>query len=143
MKSIAITAAAVGIASFGLAAAISSPGHSAAIITEDVCEELGTYERAGLVAYQPGVTARGERVSRADLQKADDFSPKPDSVDVTVLLQDRYLVPRKNELLRGEIPVSRFVTGPDGRMRFAGQPLAVEDQAEISGFCLRHYGRKG
>ena len=143
MKPIAVTAAAVGIASFGLAAALTNASHGAAMLTEEVCEELAYYERSGAVAYQPGVTARGERVPLAEARKGGDVAPTPDSIDVSVVLQDKYLVPRERELLRGEIPISRFVTGPDGRMRYAGQPLAVEDQAEISGFCLRHYGRKG
>jgi len=143
MKSIAAAAAIFGFATFGVIAALPGVSQGAAMLDEEVCAELGRYEAAGLVDYQPGVTARGERVAPADIRKADDVSPKPDSIDISVLLQDRYLVPRERAVLRGEIPVSRFVTGPDGRMLFAGQLLAVEDQAEISGFCLRHYGRKG
>lgn len=141
MKSFAITTAVIGLAAFGFAAAAPSASHGAAMLNEEVCKELGRYEQAGLVDYQPGVTARGKRVAPADLPKSNQVELKPDSIDISVLLQDRYLVPREQELLRGEIPVSRFVTGPDGRMRFAGQLLAVEDQAEVSGFCFRHYGK--
>ena len=94
------------------------------------------------VAYQPGVTSRGQRVRRASVRPGN--APRPASVDISILLQDRYAVPANPKaLFKGEIPVSRVFVRSDGGVNYAGQPLAAKDQQEISAICSMAWGSKG
>lgn len=127
---------------FVFAVALPFSPAGAAMLTEAVCAKLAKHEARGNVAYQPGVTTRGGKVVPANVRKQDDPAPTPTSVDLTVLLKDRYRVPRDRKLLNGEIPVSRLFVRSDGRMNYAGQPLTVEDQRQISLHCLRAWGRQ-
>ena len=112
----------------------------AAMLTEDVCARLVRAEAAGAVAYQPGVTVRNGRVVKADLRPANDPSPYPTTVDISVLLKDRVIVPSARRELRGEAPVTRFVVGRNGVVTYAGQPLAADLQQGVSAICRRAWG---
>lgn len=114
---------------------------SAAMLTEEVCRKLQAHERAGNVAYQPGVTARGKRVRRAGVLP--DNAPRPAGVDISILLQDRFRIPANPKLYKGEIPVSRVFVRSDGGVNYAGQPLSVDDQREISQICDGAWGSRG
>lgn len=122
----------------GLASAPA--GADAAMLTQEVCERLAKAERTGDVGYKPGYTADGRRVREADIRQANDRSPLPARVDVSVVLRDNYKVPRRRSLYRGELPVSRFTVREDGVLSYAGQPLAVADQQEISVICRGAWG---
>ncbi len=120
------------------AGAFGTAPASAAMLTEEVCKKLHAHERAGNVAYQPGVTARGKRVRRASARPGN--APRPAGVDISILLQDRCRFPANPKLFKGEIPVSRLFVRSDGRMNYAGQPLSINDQQEISTICGTAWG---
>ncbi len=124
-----------------VAGTIAAPPATAAMLTEEVCRKLQAQERAGNDAYQPGVNSRGQRVRRASVRPGN--APRPASVDISVLLQERYAVPANPKLFKGEIPVSRVFVRSDGGVNYAGQPLAVKDQQEISAICSMAWGGQG
>ena len=124
-----------------VAGAVAAPPATAAMLKEEVCRKLQAHERAGTVAYQPGVTSRGQRVRRASVRPGN--APRPTSVDISILLQERYAVPANPKLYKGEIPVSRVFVRSDGGVNYAGQPLTAKDQQEISAICSMAWGSKG
>ena len=123
----------------GLAAGVSLPA-DAAMLTQEVCADLARHEAAGSVAYQPGVTVRGGRVVAADLRPAEDATPMPATVDVSVLLKDSVHLPVAGGRLRGEVPVGLFQIRRDGTLLYAGQPLTPLVQQDVSAVCRRAYG---
>jgi len=121
-----------------LAAGLAATPASAAMLTADVCKSLARHEAAGNVDYRPGYTVRGGRVVRASARPKSDRSPMPTRIDVTTLLEDRYLLPKRR--LQAEAFISRFIVRRDGVLSYAGQPLSLEDQQQISAICRRAFG---
>ena len=126
---------------FAVAGAIAAPPATATMLTEEVCRKLQAHERAGNVAYKPGVNSQGQRVLRTSTRPGN--APRPAGVDISILLQDRYAVPPNPKLYKGEIPVSRVFVRSDGGVNYAGQPLTTADQQEISVICGMAWGSKG
>lgn len=111
-----------------------------AMLTKAVCDRLLQAETRNDVGYRPGVDVRGGKVVKADVRARNEISPLPTSVDVTVLLQDRFAVPRDPKFYKGEIPVSRFKVRQNGLVTYRGRPLAREDQQELSLICRSTWG---
>ncbi|MEQ9123110.1 MAG: hypothetical protein RIM80_11155 [Alphaproteobacteria bacterium] len=131
--------AVVALAIFPLFSAVSGPAAAGAMQTEKVCIDLARKERAGDVAYQPGVDVRGRRVVRADVNPHPATIPAPSAVDVSVVLRGEDFAPGDRRL-RGEVPVGRFFVRSDGVVSYEGQPLTPEMQQEVSVVCRQVWG---
>jgi hypothetical protein len=105
-------------------------------VSADTCAALTEHVAGADVAYAPGVGARGEAVTPADLGGglAVDL-PAEFSIPINVDLRRRLGVPDDPSQYQTRNFQVGTVTVRDGRAYFNGQPLQDEDAAALSRLC--------
>ena len=129
-----------------LSAALVAPAAALAQQPKAVTVVVGTSECARLVrhvpaddvAYKPGVDARGNAVTPADLPgSARITAPNEITINLTVDLLRAYGVPSESPLSpRGEASVGTVAYDiAAGRLTFNGQPLSDPEQQALAAGC--------
>ena len=129
------------ILSLALVAAVAQAQTGAAstvTITPKDCQRLLQHTPSADVAYKPGVDARGNAVTPADLPgSARITAPNEITINLTVDLLKEYGVPSGSPLSpRGEASVGTVAYDiAAGRLTFNGQPLSDPEQQALAAGC--------
>lgn len=105
-------------------------------LTKADCQRLTVHVPDAEVAYQPGVSVRGDKVAPADLNAQPIELPETIRIPITVDFFERYGLPNPANF-EAEAEIGTVEVHKDGRAYFNGQPLQDEAQWELAQRCQK------
>jgi hypothetical protein len=116
-----------------LSLAVMSTAAAAQTVTIDSadCRRLARHVPAPDVAYQPGIDARGLKVTPADLDDGSQLQlGNSITFDAAADLR-RFGLPANSPLLEPAVKIGTIRVDPDGRLFLDGRPLGNPERVEV------------